>query len=283
MSSSKFAYYCEKIVNLHININKKLLFYFSCLVVGSIFGLILVKVIPYSKVLSSRNSAERIIPTIQETQAPVTSDGKVSNLTQSTKLTPLTVSQTDLDPTIDCGPFQKSNITIKVKRSTCTGYVDCGFKNGAWIPEPKDQCNLLQSKDNGTSSPPIPPLSQNVSYNCVIDGNSYTTLGKDLSSAQKDCDDLKTYAKSIAPNTQPIIDPAAQQMIQSNYDNYANQLKQKCADIVASWNSFKKDWYANQYNNYSSSADAITALYGYLSSYQKQLSTANCPDSIGVN
>ena len=58
----------------------------------------------------------------------------------------------DSDPIENCGPSVNSKQTVRVKRSECKNYTDCGFINGTWIFMTKSECDKKQAEDKSNNT-----------------------------------------------------------------------------------------------------------------------------------
>ncbi len=167
------------------------------LMLGTLTGLLILGLLVASKnnglFLNSKISSSPI-PINQTVYSPVPSATPVAITKQ--KVVP------DLDPIVDCGPGQNSGQYIKDKQSNCKNYIDCGFLGNVWKLEPVDVCKKLQKQETDKINSYNQPI-QKITLNCIIDGQNYVEYGSTTEQAQKYCDDLKAYGKTITPSVAP--------------------------------------------------------------------------------
>lgn len=181
----------------------------------------------------------------------------------------------DPDPVESC-TSKNSGDSIRVKRSDCQNkYVDCQINN-TWKVLTTEKCkqdqnaywkNYYNSKSAYTSPPTtqtntIPQITSEPSVTCVL---SYGTFQL----TQSSCDSFKSTDKPYVPsnNTQIIVtpDPAIQQQLQTEYQQYLEDQKKKEFENNQSNHGqcvlYANQWYTNQGTQCSGScAEAIKQL-----------------------
>jgi hypothetical protein len=170
-------------------------------------------------------------------------------ITQSPTKTPVPTKYIPrLQPTIDTDPQVNCLIdsrcgggTRNLKKSACSNSTCCQIGNTWLFYENKNQCITDQNKYYQDNKPPntIPTWAPPPTFAPFITWTPYPTQA------------FPTYAAI------PTRDPA-------------------CDSINNEWNDFKRNFMANQYNNYSSSFEAIQALNGYRTQYQNTANSHNC-------
>ncbi len=206
-----------------------------------------------------------------------------TNLTPTT--TPKTVIQPtkkpiDTDPIIDCkfDAGQCKGASIKVRNSQCLNTTCCQIGNN-WIPYITVQkCKEAQNtytNNNQIIAPTYKPnnpsyTSGEVKISCSYHSGDYNfdygMLTYDECKIKSDAYWNSKKASLYTPTPSynvPTVAPTP------NISNLCNQ-------AVSDWNSYVTEFYATQYNNYSSSAEAIRALENERQEFQNLLNSYGC-------
>lgn len=172
---------------------------------------------------------------------------------------------------------------IKTSKITCTGpdgksflatQKDCDDFNAKW--------GNVKKTTTAPASLPIqakPTYNNFVTVSCTTVYGVYASYGKDYSEANSYCENLKQYSLNLQKSVPTVYIPSTQTYPTSTpqYDN-----TEDCNSIRSEWQSFKENFMANNYNNYGSSAQAISALEGYRQSYQQTYTSYGCTGSLSL-
>lgn len=173
----------------------------------------------------------------------------------------------DPDPVESC-TSKNSGDSIRVKRSDCQNkYVDCKINN-TWKVLTTEKCkqdqdaywkNYYNVNSNNTKPNTIPQITTEPSVTCVLSWGTYQLR-------QSSCDLHKK--NDVSSNSQSAIatpDPAIQQQLQEEYQQYLEDQKKKEFENNQSNHGqcvlYANQWYTNQGTQCSGScAEAIKQL-----------------------
>lgn len=159
----------------------------------------------------------------------------------------------DPDPIVNCGPGVISKQYVKVKSSQCKNYVDCGLNNNTtYNLILKTECDRLHAEENARVT---------------------NELRRDISPT------LYTFP-SYAPIPSHQATPTPVATDNTEYYELVKKHQEACQKVVAEWTSMKESFNANEYNNFSSSAEAIQVLEKRRQSYQQQMYSVGCTQTI---
>lgn len=169
--------------------------------------------------------------------------------------------------------------SLRLKRSECNMAVCCQLGN-TWIAyASRDKC--LQDQKTGSRS----YSTGNYNYiQCIVTmpctGKTYTyqdtkeRCDKSQEAARYACDSSNfTY---IPPTAIPTSSNTSSEL------SLEQQHKEACDRAAAEWIGLREKWEADNYNNYSSSAEAVAALEQYRQQYQNELYSAGCSNRISL-
>lgn len=210
-------------------------------------------------------------------------------------------SYRNIGVSVRTGNYQGTNSTLVVvyfankrttKTNTSTGGVSkitCVGPDGKSFQTTQKECDDFNAKwgnSKKTITPPSSlPIQSKPTYNnyvtisCLTVYGVYTSYGKGYNEANSSCDSLKQYSLNLQKSIPTVYIPNTQSYPTSTpkYDN-----TEQCNSIRAEWQSFKENFMANSYNNYGSSAQAISALERYRQSYQQTYSSYGCSGSLSL-
>jgi len=166
-------------------------------------------------------------------------------------------------------------------------------------PDPIITCNIHANCGGGSRQMKRSECNQTIC--CQIEGNWYFYLSKEKCLQDQAAwanyhkrnyyvpnYDFPTYTYTPAPlpTYQPLPTPTPDYSyleLEREYQKWLEEEHQKkCQKIVDDWWSFKKDWYATRYNNYSSSAEAIMDLSRYMAKTEELLRNEGCSNRISL-
>lgn len=208
--------------------------------------------------------------------------GKTDTITPTSSLKPVqkTNSVVDNDPIVDCVssyPNCKGQ-TIKLKQSQCANIYCCVYNDGkASLFPSSDKC--VQPTQNSQPSYSYTPKTY---YSCTLCyhysyGDSCSTYNN-LYETKELCDAEQTKIDSIANTyTTPSVTP--QPTVDPNIE-IAHQ--NECNQAVQDWIAYKESFYANEYNNFNSSYEAMTFLENARQQYQAILNSYGCSNKISL-
>lgn len=178
----------------------------------------------------------------------------------------------DPDPVIDC-KFTYLG-TLRLKRSVCASSTDCQI-GGKWVfYDSVEKCKEDQAKEiqqkNGTNNnyvyPTYAPLPANTTFsymNCNL-YDAQTNQTTTLYIAISDCTNLLNEQSK------------KNDLYYKTKNDAQKQLNSACSDLVVAWGDRVRSFYANEYNNFSSSADAVLSLSKERDIYQQKADQAGC-------
>ncbi len=73
-----------------------------------------------------------------------------------------------------------------------------------------------------------------------------------------------------------------QKQLTEQYDQNKQDLMQACSNIDKAWQEYKQNFYENEYNNFSSSYEAVQYLRSKRDTYQQQANSAGCTIYLSV-
>ena len=162
-----------------------------------------------------------------------------------------------------------------MKKSECNLLTCCELGRGSWSLYPNNSaCDQAQSNYNSskTSGSNYPPCT--VYYPALHTSSTYSYTSPET------CRQWQDTANAGSTNTfQPTTPPAQDN---TEYNNLLKQHAEACQRVVAEWNTYKENFYANEYNNYSSSAEAVQALESRRQTYQQEAYSVGCTQTISL-
>ena len=211
-----------------------------------------------------------IAPTLIKSPTPI----PTYSPTQIPKAKPVYI---DPDPIVSCNI--NSNCgggTRQMKKSACTQSTCCQL-GSTWSIYPNNtacdqaQTNYNSSKTSGVNYPPCtvyyPALNYSQTY--IYTSPSQCSLWQQTASAGS----TNTTQPTRQPTATPIQD-------NSEYNDLLKQHEEACQQIYVEWTYYKENFYANEYNNYSSSYEAIQELERIRQAYQQSMYDVGCTRTI---
>ena len=201
--------------------------------------------------------------------------------------TPIRIQPTvDPDPIIDC-KFTYLG-TIRLRRSVCSKSTDCQI-GGKWVYyDSVEKCKADQKASNnstGSVSNTFQPVNY---YKCTLCYHNYQSSDNcvtydSLVKTKAECDaeqaKLDSYGKSyVIPTATPTINQSAI----DEYNQLVKDHQTACDAAAADWIRIREQFEATQFNNYSSSAEAVMALQQRMAQYQQELYGAGCSNKISL-
>ena len=176
----------------------------------------------------------------------------------------------------------RQSVNGTVTKSTS---VDCVGPDGKHFQTTQKSCDEFNAKWGNTKTSPVSnlPIQSKPSYpnyvtiTCTTAYGVYTSYGKDYTEAQMYCNNLQQNAIKLQQNM-PTYAPINVQPTSLPVSDNTEQ----CNDIRSEWQSFKENFMTNNYNNYSSSAEAIYALEVYRQGYQQAYNGADCYGALSL-
>lgn len=164
-------------------------------------------------------------------------------------------------------------------------------------PDPITTCNIHANCGGGSRQMKKSECNQTIC--CQIEGKWYFYLSKEkcLQNQREWADYHKrnyyapsynfpayTYTPAPIPTYQPLPTPTPDYsyLVEELEKEYQEEYQRKCQKIVDDWMAFKTNWHANEYNNYSSSGEAIMDLSRYKASTEERLRNEGCSNPISL-
>lgn len=250
---------------------------FSTKYLTLIFIIIVAFLLVGANLIDSRIASLNVNSTINSSPTPT--DVPIPTA-MSTTPTPIP-RQIYIAPAIDPNPIVNCNIsstcgggTRQMKKSECDQSICCQL-GSAWSVYPsRTACTQAQSNYNSNNSGSnYPPCT--VYYPALHTFSTYSYTSPET------CRQWQNTANTGSTNViqQPIPVPTKDN---SEYNNLLKQLQEACQRVVAEWNTYKENFYANEYNNYSSSAEAIQILEARRQTYQQESYSVGCTQTISL-
>lgn len=197
------------------------------------------------------------------------------------KQSPASQPTPTLSPTPTPKPVVKGTSIIPTPTSDPDPVIECKSElcNGGWMPQSKcnqstccqigDKWYFYLSKDKCRQD-------QETYWANYYKGNYYVP--------NYNLPPSYTYTPAPLPTYQPLPTPTLDySYLDIEYQKWLEEEHQKkCQKIVDEWWSFKKDWYATKYNEYSSSAEAIIDLSRYKAKAEELLRDEGCSNRISL-
>lgn len=223
--------------------------------------------------LDNRNNerSQPVAQTPEPTTQPSTPKPKVQGV----------ITAVDNDPIINCTIHANcGGGTTKLKSSICKQSTCCRISGKWFFYESNAKCEQDQKNANNkqggisnTVSPNYPPCT--VFYPLLGYSRTYSYI------SPSQCSIWQTQASSYSsPMPQPTYAPAPTQ--DPAYQNLLDQHAEACNQAAAEWIGLREQWETNNFNNYSSSAEAVVALNQYKNQYQQELYDAGCSQTISL-
>lgn len=191
----------------------------------------------------------------------------------STKRTPPKVTETEklinCEISNNCGGGYK-----KMTKEQCSNSVCCQI-GSSWsiYPSSQDCTNAQKNSNLGDNYPPCtvyyPALNYSQTYNHISPSQC------SLWQSQANSNNNSAYP------TNSYIQPSTQQDT-SLYQEQLTQHQEACNQAVSEWNTQKQQFYDTEYNNYSSSYEAMQVLESRRQTYQQELYNAGCTNTISL-
>lgn len=224
----------------------------------------------------NRSSVQKVnatpTPTPSESPTPIPTYPP----TQIPKIKPVYV---DPDPIVNCNISSNcGGGNRQMKKSECNQSTCCQLGNAWSIYPNKTACTQAQNNYNSskTSGANYPPCT--VYYPALHISSTYSYTSPETCKQWQDTANAGS-TNTLQPTQQPTTAPTQDN---AEYNNLLKQHQEACQRVVAEWNTIKENFYANEYNNYSSSAEAIQELERRRQTYQQEAYSVGCTQTISL-
>ncbi|HSX48999.1 MAG TPA: hypothetical protein VLE44_01955 [Candidatus Saccharimonadales bacterium] len=248
------------------NISRNILLLAFIIGVGLI-GILSQKIAAFQTIKPQPTIEAVIVPTTQPTETP----GVKGIATTKPQII------VNNDPIIDCvSTYPNCNgSSIRLKQSQCSKIICCQVGDKWSVYPNKDSCTQAQ----GNSNPPGNSAENNYPP-CTI---YYPALKNSVTypyTSPTQCLTLQQQANSSVTTTISVYTPTPTQ--DPHYQDLVNQHQDACNQAVSEWNTQKQQFYTTEYNNFSSSTEAIQELNRRMQVYQQQLYSAGCSNVVSL-
>lgn len=186
----------------------------------------------------------------------------------------------DPDSIISCN--FKIVASKQMKRSECLKSFECQINSQWYIYTSREKCTEDQKSfwNNRTgssyTSPSYPPCI--VYYPALHTSSTYSYTSPETCKQWQDTANTGS-TNTFQPTQQPTTIPAQDN---SEYNELLRQHAEACKGVVAEWNTIKENFYATEYNNFSSSAEAVQELERRRQKYQQEAYSVGCTQTISL-